>query len=458
MRRLQEQAERQGTGLYALFLDWEKAFDKIHPQSLLAALRRFGVQEEFVQLIHSIYQQPQFQVRAMGHTSTTKVARSGIRQGCPLSPYLFLVVHSAIMHDVQERLTAGGTQQLPWIHSQRHPLFDLAYADDTVIVCKSAQKTQEILQHIEAVAAQYNLSLHQGKCELLRLNVTQPVLFTSGMPVKVKNSVTYLGVTLRADGKSHTDVAKRIAKARAGYKQLQKFWRHTDIPTQWKLKVFNTVFVPMLTYGMESAALTAQDLHSLDSIQADCLRKVINIKSTYFTKVLNPTATTYTNQQVTQHAKQRPLSQQITQQQIKFLGHLLRSDTDQLEFHSFLTAAFVYRAGSRSGSDRRGRPRGHWIEQVCHSVWDRLKLSQHVISTYSPQLCFPHCLLQFRNIAANRAFWGRLSKLPTCSGAQDIPVVHTSHSERTTLASTYGSAKNCASATGIERIPVCSVS
>ena len=54
-----------------------------------------------------------------------------MRQGCPLSPYLFLVIRSAIMHDVETALH-NANQQLLTIHSESTPLFDLAYADDTI--------------------------------------------------------------------------------------------------------------------------------------------------------------------------------------------------------------------------------------------------------------------------------------------------------------------------------------
>ena len=103
-RRILDLSEREGSNLSMILLDWEKAFDKIDHGRLLEALERLGVPSKMLSLIGTIYREPKFRVKSGGHQSDYKTQSSGIRQGCPLSPYLFVLVMTVLMKDVKSRL------------------------------------------------------------------------------------------------------------------------------------------------------------------------------------------------------------------------------------------------------------------------------------------------------------------------------------------------------------------
>eukprot|EP00975_Prorocentrum_lima_P011512 2448614-Prorocentrum_lima.AAC.1 len=71
-------------------LDWEKAFDKLSHSMLLDSLRRLRVTDRLHAAIASLYHNPEFQVELNRELSQICTQRRGIRQGCPLSPYLFV--------------------------------------------------------------------------------------------------------------------------------------------------------------------------------------------------------------------------------------------------------------------------------------------------------------------------------------------------------------------------------
>eukprot|EP00969_Alexandrium_andersonii_P297690 13157470-Alexandrium_andersonii.AAC.1 len=54
--------ERQNQALHLVFIDWEKAFDKIHPAAVESVLRRFGVPEGFAGSVASLLASPTFRV------------------------------------------------------------------------------------------------------------------------------------------------------------------------------------------------------------------------------------------------------------------------------------------------------------------------------------------------------------------------------------------------------------
>ena len=84
-RRIQELAERHGTQLYMLALDYSKAFDSIPHEKLLECLTRMGAPTKMITLVNAIYTTPRFRIKIPEGISDEFQQEIGIRQGCPLS-------------------------------------------------------------------------------------------------------------------------------------------------------------------------------------------------------------------------------------------------------------------------------------------------------------------------------------------------------------------------------------
>ena len=101
-RRMPDQAEQANEKLFLVFLDWEKAFDKVDQEKLLEAMQRLGLPKKMINVLASFYVNPRFRIKDREGKSTYRTQKAGIRQGCPLSPYLFLIVMTVMFHDIHE--------------------------------------------------------------------------------------------------------------------------------------------------------------------------------------------------------------------------------------------------------------------------------------------------------------------------------------------------------------------
>ena len=166
---------------------------------------------------------------------------------------------------------------------------------------------------------------------------------------------------------------------------------------------------------MESASISPQDHRALIGFQAQCLRTILNIKSTYYTKVLDPTATTFTHMQVIQQAQMPTITATIHKAQLKFLGHVLRTNHNShpiaLEGDIVFSRGMLYRGGVIGDKCRRGYPSEHWIDQVTKVAWNTLTTERHSITRDA--ISTPHSYLQLRLIAQDRHYWGHIVSVPT---------------------------------------------
>ena len=138
-------AQRDGR-VSLLALDWQKAFDSINVDSALGALQRYGFTSKYLKLVGGIMRDRQFYVEDSGAKSDLRGQRSGISQGCTLSPLLFITVMSAVMTDSVAQLSEGAAEAY-----RQNQLADIVYADDTLLLGTSAQHVEEFLQCVARV-------------------------------------------------------------------------------------------------------------------------------------------------------------------------------------------------------------------------------------------------------------------------------------------------------------------
>ena len=218
-RRMQDIAEQQGSNLIITFLDWKQAFDKVQHDKLYIALNRLGIHNHFIQVIKNCYRNPCFFVEDEFGKSLPKRQRSGIRQGCPLSPYLFVLVMSVIDNGVNYHLDRRtlGTRK-PGISFDR-----IYYADDTVLLATNTYSANRILWAVERVSLQFGLKLNRGKCSYIAMNGNNNLRFADGTKLCRRTETTYLGHHITQSMNIRQEIGYIMQQTMAAWTKLKPF-------------------------------------------------------------------------------------------------------------------------------------------------------------------------------------------------------------------------------------------
>ena len=354
-RRLMDISERAGTNLTITLLDWKMAFDKVNQTKLLQVLRRLRVPPRMLKLIQHIYSNPKFRVSAEGRQSESMIQNSGIRQGCPLSPYLFVLLMSAMFTDIKSRLNTP-KQQEP-IRGIKYT--EILYADDTLIFGNYTKHINMLLAEIQRESSYYNMELNLDKCINLTLNRHQSsIRYMDGTLVPRKQSATYLGTLLTDTVDNRKEIMNRIFDSTRTCNKLKLFWNKARTSLRWKIKVFHSIIRSKLLYGLECIQLNQAERNKLNAFQIKCYRRILHIPPTSVDR-------TVTNEDVKrilqdQHGlKITDFSDMWIHKKIKLLGHIVRShDQDPMKQVLFEPYTLTPRI---EHSRRVGKPRAHWL-------------------------------------------------------------------------------------------------
>ena len=93
-----------------LSIDAEKAFHKIQHPFLIDTLQSVGIEGTFLNLIKTIYEKPTANIILNGEKLEAFPLRPGVRQGCPLSPLLFIIVLEVLATAIRQQKGIKGIQ------------------------------------------------------------------------------------------------------------------------------------------------------------------------------------------------------------------------------------------------------------------------------------------------------------------------------------------------------------
>ncbi len=127
-----------------LLLDFKKAFDKIEWGFLFAPLSKLGFSDKWIQWVCSLYRLASSSIKVNGKVGKDFQLARLVWQGCPLTPYLFILVTDVLGHMIEDPKHRIEGLTLP----KRGCVRDQTFADDTALYLKGSHSNMSRAQKV----------------------------------------------------------------------------------------------------------------------------------------------------------------------------------------------------------------------------------------------------------------------------------------------------------------------
>jgi hypothetical protein len=256
---------------FLCFIDFQKAYDMVPHQGLIAKLKMYGIHGKMLKVIESIYMSTKMVVRHCRNEITDAFRyERGVRQGCPASPTLFNLYINDILNKVSKTKIPGSKTEIA----------GLMFADDIVVIGDSMEVVGLQVQEVAEWAKKWRMVINPGKCGVLPISgkneelVCEGILLENGRIEKVSEYI-YLGFLINQELDFNKMVSRGVEKGKSTVRLLTPLLINKRVPLAIKIQVIKSVLIPIMSYGCEIFGMNIHRTCKMDSVLLSSLKIVI---------------------------------------------------------------------------------------------------------------------------------------------------------------------------------------
>ena len=261
-----------------IFLDQEKAFDRVNHEFLFKTMRAFGVGPAFIGWVRTLYANATTCVKVNGFLSDPVCLNRGVRQGCPLSSLLYILVIEILALQLRSNPNIVGFQV------GGHKIVSMHYADDAVITIKQNCCFKEVIKDLADYEHASGAKVNYGKTKGLwvgqwkgRTDSPLPITWTSA-------NVKTLGVFFGNEDpgrQTFLEVMPKVVRS-------MNYWKQFQLSKLAKARVIEIFHASRLWYAAKFYPLPAAMERDLQKAFVDYINfplKVVTISQAEMQKL-----------------------------------------------------------------------------------------------------------------------------------------------------------------------------
>ena len=227
-----------------LFIDFEKAFDSLEWSFIHDTLISCGFGASLINWVKTLYSHTQSCILNNGWESNFFEIQRGVRQGCPFSPYLFILSAELLATAVRKNPNIKGIS----VNSVEIKLRQ--YADDTTLILDGSRKSLlSSLTMLDDFSKVSPLRINDKKTEALWIGVSigNDKILLSGKELKwPKDKVKSLGLWISTDPElsASLNYNEKLEKV----KEIPRCWKYRRLTLLGKITVIKSLVVSQLVY------------------------------------------------------------------------------------------------------------------------------------------------------------------------------------------------------------------
>ena len=277
-----EHADKHNTDGALLFLDFQKAFDSVEWEFIFSTLEHFKFPPSFIQWVKTLYNKPQFIIKNNGYLSQEYYMHRGVRQGCPLSALLFILVVEVLAvrmkqsRDIDGYTVNVGNQSKTFLISQ--------YADDCTIMLKNLEQVPSVIELLDSFGQVAGTKLNVLKTvgKLLGRSKNLEAIFYginfTNKPVKCLG--VFVGHNLNKLNSLNWD--KNLLKL----ERTVETWKSRDLTLFGKITIIKTLALSKLLFVAQNCNIPENMIKEINKmIYLFLWGKGIELNARYFVKI-----------------------------------------------------------------------------------------------------------------------------------------------------------------------------